>query len=131
MVLFSLVEGWLMARKSGKRQHGHHCSVQPTSVDMHPWADHDHDLPPDRSSPVAPHEYGPTGGDVDDRAGSPRYSGGPGAGDFGGDGVQVARTRFSRSSSSLEQIPEELGAGSYQEPPGTYTIRRARYRISE
>ena len=129
-----MVEGWLMARKFGKRQHGHRCSPQSPPADMHPWADQDPGLPPDRPPPPVPHDHGPTGGDTDDSTGSTRYSAGPGAGDFGGDGIQVVRARFSRSSSSLEQIPEEIGVGSYEDSahtlPGTCSIRRARYRIS-
>ena len=63
-----------------------------------------------------------------------RY-GGPGAGDVGGDGPQIVRSRFSRSSSSLEQVPEELGpVGTYQEtelmPDPTCNVRRARYTVT-
>jgi len=132
MVLTSLIEGWLSAASQpGKCQHGHRCSVRPQRVDMYPWTGPDSSLPPpDTGQRAAQHHRG----DVDEPAGSSRYPpavGGPGAGDFGGDNLQLAvRSRFSRSSSSLEQVPEEIGVGSCQDsslmPPSTCSIRRAR-----
>jgi len=133
MVLSTLIEGWLSRSQSQaeKRHYGHRCSVRPQRVDMYPWTGPDPNLPPpDPGQRSVQHGHGP-----DEPTGSPRYPavGGPGAGDYGGDGPQLVRSRFSRSSSSLEQVPEEIGNNSCQDaelmPPTSCSIRRARYHI--
>jgi len=138
MVLTSFVEGWFSGSQPCRKcQHGHRCSVRPQRADMYPWSGPDPNLPPpDPGQRSFQHgSHGTVSGDDDEPAGSRRYPavGGPGAGDFGGDGPLLVRTRFSRSSSSLEQVPEETGIGSCQDPalmpPSTCSIRRARSDI--
>ena len=136
MVLSTFVEGFAASQPT-KRQYGHRCSAPPQRVDMYPWAGPDpNSLPPDQDRQSVQQDHGPVVDDVDEPSRSPRYPavGGPGAGDFAGDGLQVVRTRFSRSSSSLEQVPEEMSVGFCQDsasmPASTCSVRRARYMPS-
>jgi len=143
-MLTSLAERWFSTCRPGKRKHGHHrCRQRVQQVDMYPWSGPDASL----SSPDSGVEHGrqgPVSGDVDDPAtASARYpaGGGPGAGDSL---LHVVRTRFSRSSSSLEQVPEEIAVGICQDsveigvgvcqasvvmPPSSCCVRRARSDI--
>jgi len=134
MVLSTLLERWFPASQPGKCHYGHRCCRRSQRVDMYPWAGPDPNLPPpDSRQRTVQHDQRSVGGDAEELAGSPRYPavGGPAAGDFGDDGLQQLRTRYSRSSSSLEQVPEEIGVDTCQDsalmPPATCSIRRARY----
>lgn len=135
MVLSTLVEGWLTASPPRKCPHGHRTccrSARPQArVDMYPWAGLDPSLPsPGPVQRSVQHSHV-----VDGEGPRPRHSAAGGheaAGDFAGDGPQVARShRFSVNSASLEQVPEEVGVGICQDAftpmtPGTCSVRRAR-----
>jgi len=143
MVLATLSEGWFPeAGASRKRhQHGQRCSAaaerRRRRVDMHRWPGPDTASPPPPPAPASSRSRQHTrGGDADGQeagaSAEPRWQS-PGAGDLGGEMqlVRPAAARFSRSSSSLEQVPEDVAVvvchDTAVNPPATCIVRRARY----